>query len=77
MSKRLFFFVLIIFVSGCSSPEPSEYFLRSNMRIVTDEKPDGEILRMKPIDLYRAFDVNVTKKWEKIHVRAVLAEFKE
>ena len=22
---------------------------------------------MKPVDLYRAFDVNVTKKWKKIH----------
>ena len=68
MPQRLFCFILIIlFVSGCSSPEPSGNFLRSNMRIVTDEKTDGEVLRMKPIDLYRSFDVNVKKKWEKIH----------
>ena len=68
MSQRLFLFVLIIIsVSGCSSPEPSEYFLRLNMRIVTDEKPNGEVLQIKPVDLYRAYDVNVTKKWEKIH----------
>ncbi|MBT4482082.1 MAG: hypothetical protein HOC71_00215, partial [Candidatus Latescibacteria bacterium] len=68
MAQRLFFLVLIVIsVSGCSSPEPARLFLRSNMRIVTDEKSDGEVLRMKPVDLYRAFDVNVTKKWKKIH----------
>ena len=68
MVQRLFFFILIIVsVCGCSSPEPSDYFLRSNMRIITDAKPDGEILRMKPIDLYKVFDVNVKKKWKKNH----------
>ena len=68
MRHHLFcFFLILCIIPCCSYPEPSQQFLKSNMRIVTNDKKDGELLRMKPIDLFLAFDINVTKKWKKIH----------
>ena len=68
MRHRFFcFFLILCIIPCCSSPEPPQNFLKSNMRIVTNDKKDGELLGMKPIDLYHAFDINVAKKWKKIH----------
>ena len=59
--------VLIIFY-GCSSPDPPKIFLTSDLKITTIENglEKIELLRMKPIDLYNVFDINVTKKWKKL-----------
>jgi len=63
-----------VMYAGCSSPEPPRRFLLADMRIITrlnPEKKGGvetEVLRMKPIDLYKALNRNVKKKkWEKVH----------
>ena len=71
MTKNLcLIFIISIFIYGCSSPEPSERFLNSKIRIITSVEEDvkTELLRMRPKDLYNAFDRNIRKKkWKKEH----------
>ena len=71
MTKNLYLiFIISIIIYGCSSPEPSERFLNSKIRIITgiEEDVKTELLRMRPKDLYNAFDRNIRKKkWKKEH----------
>ncbi|MCE5248901.1 hypothetical protein LLG96_01635 [bacterium] len=69
MGRNAAYLLVLLFVfSGCSTEDPPFSFVTSNMRIV---KPgtngsETELLRMKPMDLNKAFDINVKKKWEKV-----------
>lgn len=71
MTKNLcLIFIILIIIYGCSSPEPSERFLNSKIRIITgiEEDVQTELLRMRAKDLYNIFDLNIQKKkWKKIH----------
>ena len=69
-----FVVLLAVALSGCSKQEPTQAFLKSDMRIITgiNSKLKGgvetEKLRMRPVDLYDTFDRSVKKKrWKKIH----------
>ena len=71
MTKNLcLIFIISIIIYGCSSPEPSESFLNSKIRIITgiEEDVKTELLRMRPKDLNNIFDRNIRKKkWKKVH----------
>ncbi len=61
---------IAMIVAACSSPEPSQRFLNSPMSVVSFEKGQEQIerLRLRPIDIYNVFDLNVkSKKWKKVH----------
>lgn len=68
MSRRLCsLFMMLCMCIGCSSPDPPAQFLYSKMKIAGYKNEDGtpKLLQMRPIDLYNAFDIGVSKKWEK------------
>ncbi len=71
MTKNLcLIFIVSIIIYGCSTPEPSERFLNSKIRIITGIEEDikTELLQMRTIDLYNVFDRNIQKKkWKKVH----------
>lgn len=59
--------VLSVF-GGCANKPPSDRFLTSTLAI----PPSGgsseiEKLHLRAVDLYNLFDLNVTKKWERVH----------
>jgi len=68
MSQRLFgLFMMLCMCIGCSSPDPPAQFLYSKMKIAGYKNKDGtpKQMHMRPIDLYNAFDIDVSKKWKK------------
>ncbi|MFC1608148.1 hypothetical protein ACFL47_09270 [Candidatus Latescibacterota bacterium] len=64
MSLRAGIFLFIFLFIGCSSPPPPESFLSAPLRVRTFDDSDSgsQLLRMKPRDLFAAFDQNITKK---------------
>jgi len=57
-------------VSGCSKSEPSPEFLSADMFMRINAADETRLLHMKPADLYGVFDMNVKKKWKRVHENA-------
>ena len=67
--RRYIAIMLLALSVGCSSPQPPQSFLNASVRIsISGEGNSGtELLRMKPEDIYTAFDTNIIeKKWKRV-----------
>ena len=67
--RRFIAILLLALAAGCSSPQPPQTFLNASIRIRTFSERNSvfEMLRMKPKDIYAAFDTNIIeKKWKRV-----------
>lgn len=70
--KSAFGLLLVLFVlGGCSTTPPSDRFLTSTLALAPMGGIGGmEKFHLRVVDLYNLFDLDVTKKWRRVHENA-------